>query len=112
MDILLSPTQHKMGIAGGATTSSEWTSPLKLFEYMASGKAIIASDLPAIREVIDSGVNGLLVAPDDIDAWAKSLRRLESDPKLRSSLGHCAFKTVIKKYTWKRRAQKVISNIN
>lgn len=111
MDVLLAPTQHLMGIAGGATISSEWTSPLKLFEYMASAKAIIASDLPAIREVIDPGVNALLAAPDDIEIWAQSLRRLESDPILRQRLGHCAFDTVSKKYSWERRAERVITGL-
>ena len=111
MDVLLVPTQRLMGIAGGATISSEWTSPLKLFEYMASGKAIIASDLPAIREVIDPGVNALLAPPDDIEVWAQSLRRLESDPILRRSLGYCALKEVRKKYSWRGRAEKVIAGI-
>ena len=112
MDVLLAPTQHLMGIAGGATISSEWTSPLKLFEYMASAKAIIASDMPAIREVIDPGVNALLAPPDDIEMWAQSLNQLKSDPILRKRLGHCAFDTVSKKYSWKRRAEKVLAGLS
>jgi glycosyltransferase involved in cell wall biosynthesis len=112
MDVLLAPTQHLMGIAGGTTTSSEWTSPLKLFEYMSSAKAIIASDLPAIREVIDPGVNALLAPPDDIEIWAQSLSRLESDPRLRQRLGQCAFDTVSEKFSWKRRAEKVLAGLS
>ena len=77
MDVLLAPTQYEMEIAGGARISAIWTSPLKLFEYMASAKPIISSDLPSIREVLDDGVNALLASPNDIEQWSKALKRLE-----------------------------------
>ena len=47
--------------------STHFTSPLKLFEYMAAGRAIVASDLPAIREVLRDGENALLVTPGDAE---------------------------------------------
>jgi glycosyltransferase involved in cell wall biosynthesis len=79
---------------------------LKLFEYMAAGRAIVASDLPAIREVLTDGVNGLLVAPGDADALAAAIRRLAADAPLRLRLGAAAGKDA-SSYTWGRRAERL-----
>ena len=68
----LAPYQADVRIAGGGETAA-WMSPLKVFGYMAAGKAIICSDLPVLREVIEDGRNGLLVAPDDPDAWVAAV---------------------------------------
>ena len=57
-------------------------SPLKIFEAMANGRPILASDLPAVREVLRDGHNALLAPPDDIDAWIDRIRALQSDPGL------------------------------
>jgi glycosyltransferase involved in cell wall biosynthesis len=86
--------------------STHATSPLKLFEYMAAGRAIVASDLPAIREVLTDGVNGLLVAPGDADALAAAIRRLAADAPLRLRLGAAAGKDA-SSYTWGRRAERL-----
>ena len=45
--------------------SASYTSPLKLFEYLAAGRPIVASRLPALAEVLEDGINALLVAPED-----------------------------------------------
>ena len=50
---------------GGGTNLADWISPLKMFEYMAQGKAIVASDLPMLREVLRNGENALLCDSDD-----------------------------------------------
>jgi glycosyltransferase involved in cell wall biosynthesis len=86
--------------------STHSTSPLKLFEYMAAGKAIVASNLPAIREVLADEVNALLVAPGDADALAAGIRRLASDPALRGRLGERALSAVAE-YSWDRRAERL-----
>ncbi|GAG00742.1 unnamed protein product, partial [marine sediment metagenome] len=63
-DILVMPYQKKVSISGDKfSDTSQWMSPLKMFEYMASGKPIIASDLPALREVLKQGKNAILVDP-------------------------------------------------
>jgi glycosyltransferase involved in cell wall biosynthesis len=86
--------------------STHSTSPLKLFEYMAAGKAIVASNLPAIREVLADEVNALLVAPGDAEAMAAGIRRLASDPALRSRLGGRA-RGAAEEYSWDRRAERL-----
>jgi glycosyltransferase involved in cell wall biosynthesis len=72
--------------SGREAISARHTSPLKLFEAMAAGKAVVASDLPSLREVLTHGVNAWLVDPDDPDALAKGIARLAGDPALAASL--------------------------
>ncbi|MFO7320458.1 MAG: glycosyltransferase family 4 protein [Chloroflexota bacterium] len=86
-------------------------SPLKLFEYMASRRPIVASDLPAFAEVVRDGVNALLVPPDDIDALAEAICRLRDNPGLRQFLGDAAHKRVLARYTWDRRAQLILDRL-
>ena len=66
--------------------STRFTSPLKLFEYMAAGRPIVASDLPAIREVLTPTSNAVLVAPGDAAALAAGIRRVLADPALAARL--------------------------
>ena len=86
--------------------STHATSPLKLFEYMAAGRAIVASDLPSIREVLSHDVNALLVAPGDATALASAIGRLADDAALRTRLGEAA-RRAVRDYTWARRAERL-----
>jgi len=86
--------------------STHATSPLKLFEYMAAGRAIVASNLPAIREVLTHDTNALLVAPGDPGALAAAIRRLAGDPALRETLASAA-RTAVAEYSWDRRAERL-----
>ncbi|MCC6443333.1 MAG: glycosyltransferase family 4 protein [Armatimonadetes bacterium] len=83
-------------------------SPLKLFEYMAAGATIIATDLPSIREVIRHDHNGWLVEPDHPEDLAIGLTCLLHDPALRSRLGTQAGQDVVK-YTWIERAHRIVT---
>ncbi len=87
--------------------SRYFTSPLKLFDYMAAGVPVVASDLPAIREVLCDGENGLLVPPGDPDALAAAVGRLLADTGLAEALRRRAFDDV-RQYTWERRAERII----
>lgn len=90
-----------------ATAISErYTSPLKLFEYMARGGAIIASDLPALREVLTHNTTAYLVPPGDVNALAGALSQLAADGPLRERLGHAA-KALSSQFTWERRAERL-----
>jgi glycosyltransferase involved in cell wall biosynthesis len=86
--------------------SNRFTSPLKLFEYMAAGRAIVASDLPAIREVLHDGVDALLVAPGDAEALASAIRRLADDAGLAERLARTAAEAAAN-YSWTRRAERL-----
>jgi glycosyltransferase involved in cell wall biosynthesis len=85
--------------------SSQFTSPLKLFEYMAAGRPIVASDLPSIREILTSGVDSLLVTPGDAEALAAGIRAIVSDRSLGERLATAAA-LAVRDYTWDRRAER------
>jgi len=99
-DILVMPTSASLPYA-------RYTSPLKLFEYMASGRPIICSDLPVLREVMRDGENAKLVAPDDPDELAASVRRLLAEPDMWQALAAQALVDV-KRYAWDERAARVV----
>lgn len=77
-----------------------------LLEAMASGLALVASDIPAFREVVQSGTNGLLVPPGDSDALADALQALAQDSGLRSRLGAAA-RASIEHLTCDRAAEQI-----
>lgn len=87
-----------------------YTSPLKLFEYMASGRSIVATDLPSAAEILADGVNALLVPPSDPAALAAALRRLLDDPALAERLGAQAARDV-QGNTWAARADRILAFI-
>jgi glycosyltransferase involved in cell wall biosynthesis len=86
--------------------STHFTSPLKLFEYMAAGRAIVASDLPSIREVLQHEETALLVAPGDPVSLADAIRRLCADLALRDRLARAASAASLE-YSWGRRAERL-----
>lgn len=81
-------------------------SPLKLFEYMASGRPIVASDLPSIREVLTDGHNGILVEPGNPQALTAAIRRIQEDSALGDRLARQALADV-REFTWDRRAARL-----
>jgi glycosyltransferase involved in cell wall biosynthesis len=89
-----------------STMSRHFTSPLKLFEAMAASRPIVASDLPAIREVLTDNVNALLVPPGDPDALAKAIRRLASDDALGTRIAERSRQDV-QQYSWDERGRKI-----
>ncbi len=86
-----------------------YASPIKLFEYMAAGCAIVASDLPSTGEVVHDGVTALLVPPSEVDALTAAIARLRADPVLRGSLGAAARDRVLAEYTWDARARRILA---
>jgi glycosyltransferase involved in cell wall biosynthesis len=81
-------------------------SALKLFEYMAAGCAVVASDLPSTAEVLRDGETGLLVPPGDATAFADALQRLYADRDLCRRLGEQA-RIDVQQYTWSARAARI-----
>lgn len=91
-----------------SSIGSRFTSPLKLFEYMAMGKPIVTSNLPAMREVLTDSENALLTDYGDEAKFASAINLLLSNPELRLRLGVNA-KASSARYTWKARARGILS---
>ena len=86
----------------------EYASPLKLFEYMALGRAFVAPDQDNIREVLTDGEDAVLFDPDDANAFTDAIVRMCGDDELRKRLGHAAATLIEKKeYTWTANARRV-----
>jgi glycosyltransferase involved in cell wall biosynthesis len=86
--------------------ATRFTSPLKLFEYMAAGRPIVASDLPSVREVLHDGVDALLVPAGEPVPMASALRRLIEEPHFASKLARAAWESAAE-YGWDRRADRL-----
>lgn len=85
-----------------------YASPLKLFEYMAMGKAIIAPASANICEILTDGRDGLLFQPDNDQSFIDGLRKITSDAALRERLGKGAESTLIERgLTWEDNAKRV-----
>ena len=102
-DVVLAPFQRD-------TPSILWISPMKLFEYMAYGKAIVCSDFPIMREILSDQVTALLVPADNIGAWSAALARL-ADRSLREQLGRAALARLRQEHTWRHRAERVLADL-
>ncbi len=88
-----------IGVAPYLAVPDFYFSPLKLYEYMAAGVAVVASDAGAIATLVRAGETGLLCPPGDADALAGALACLASDPTLRARLGAAA-RAEAERHTW------------
>lgn len=86
-------------------------SPLKLFEYMSAKKAIVCSDLPVLREILQDGSTALLVSPLDLNAWKAALLRIRDEPGLRQAIATEAHRKFLQSHTWSKRAETVLEGI-
>jgi glycosyltransferase involved in cell wall biosynthesis len=102
MDILASP--HVPNPDG----TPFFGSPTKLFEYMAMGRGIVASDLDQIGEVLDHDATAWMVEPGDIDSLAAGLETLIDDPKRRARLGAAAREEALAHYTWREHTRRIV----
>jgi glycosyltransferase involved in cell wall biosynthesis len=103
-DILVSP--HVL-MPGGTPF---FGSPTKLFEYMAMGKAIAASALDQIADVLEHGRTALLVRPGDPGELAEAIQRLAADAQLRIELGRNAREIALARHTWRQNARRVLAH--
>jgi len=108
-DILLMP--YKKHVKGrGLEDISQWMSPMKMFEYMASGRVIISSDLPVIREVLNES-NAYLVQPDDVNRWIETMEHIKNSREEAINKAKKAKGDVLQ-YSWQERARKIVELIN
>jgi glycosyltransferase involved in cell wall biosynthesis len=89
-----------------------WFSPLKLYEYMAAGKAIVASDAGQISDVIKHNYNGLLVSPGDIAHLTEALVGLLKEPAERERLGCNARQQALEQHSWRRYVERLVQVYN
>ncbi len=107
-DVLLMPYARSVaGSSGG--NSADFCSPMKMFDYLAAGRAILSSDLPVIHEVLND-TNACFAQPEDVDRWSKQLERLLSDRLLRDKLGVKAREDA-QRYSWRARAALAVAGM-
>ena len=107
-DIAVVPSAPVPASRGGTGT------PLKLFEYMAAGKAIVATALNQAAEVIQDGHNGLLVEAGDVNGFAEAMLTLLNNPNERDRLGQNARRQAVEQYSWEqytRRLEEIYLNV-
>ena len=103
-DVLLMPHSRN-------ETNIKWTSPLKMFEYMASGRPILGSDFATFRRVLKHGESAWLCEADSLDSFQKGLALLLSSKDLREKIGRRA-QSIAMNYSWDERARKICDYFN
>lgn len=89
--------------------ATPYSSPMKILEYMAMGKAILAPDMPNIRDLITQEKSGLLFQADDSAELKEKLLRLMEDVDYRNSLGQTALQRVGEEFSWRKNAEKTVA---
>ncbi|WP_018862242.1 glycosyltransferase family 4 protein [Thioalkalivibrio sp. ALJ3] len=110
-DVLVAPYLEKVSVHGGGGDVARWMSPLKLFEYMAMLRPIVAADLPVLREVLRDGENALLAGPGNVEEWVRALELLRDDGELARRLGEQARSDYEARHTWDARAGHILSEL-
>lgn len=105
-DILLMPYQEKVSASSGGNIA-RYLSPMKMFEYLASERVIISSNLPVLQEVLNAE-NAVILPINNVSAWIDEVRKLQGDIPRRSLLAKNARKTA-EQFSWQARAKQVIS---
>jgi glycosyltransferase involved in cell wall biosynthesis len=107
-DALLMPYQRRVLVAGGRLDTAEWMSPLKMFEYLAMRRAILSSDLPVLREVLDESC-AVLLPPDDPAAWAASLGELRAAGRREALAAAAGMRAA--EHDWSARAARILAGL-
>jgi glycosyltransferase involved in cell wall biosynthesis len=112
-DVLLMP-HSRLGVRGavGPSDISKWTSPMKMFEYMAAGVPIVASDLPVLGEILTHERNALIAPSGDVPAWQTAVQRLVSDRALARKLAMQAYEDLIAHHTWDARVRHIFAALD
>jgi glycosyltransferase involved in cell wall biosynthesis len=91
--------------------SNEYRSPIKLFEFMAQERAVLAPRTEPIESVVTDGKDALLFTPLDPESFRSALRKLLNSSELRHSLGRAARLLVERHHTWEQNARKIVASI-
>jgi glycosyltransferase involved in cell wall biosynthesis len=109
IEVLLLPPMQKVMVFGDKFIEQKYAPPIKLFDYMSWGKAIIASNY--LSEILADGQTAILCDPLYFEEWISALTLLRTDIQMREMLGHNARSDYIKKFLWSNRAEKVLANL-
>lgn len=91
--------------------SNSYGSPMKVFEYWAMGKAVIAPAVPPVLEVMTDGETGLVIAPGDTTAMVRNILLLADDANLRTRMGQAGRKGVLSEHTWDQNAARILNAV-
>ena len=105
-DVLVMPYSSGVTIRDG-TEAGEFTSPLKLFEYMAAGKPIVATGVPSVLEILRPGENSVVAPPDDGEEFIRALGLVLGDSELCMRISEAA-RSDAAGYTWESRVERII----
>jgi glycosyltransferase involved in cell wall biosynthesis len=108
-DVLLMPYKRKVFVNSKNLNTADYCSPLKMFDYLASGKPIISSKMNGINEILKHKINSILVEGEDLCKWNNALRLLINNKNLIKKISNNALKTS-KFYTWENRVDTIIKN--
>lgn len=97
-----------LAIAPYPDLTNFYFSPIKVYEYMAAGKAIVASQIGQLKTLIEHGVNGWHVPPGDTRALADAMLYLSKHRELRQRLGQAAREKVLQRHTWDHVVQQIL----
>ena len=111
MDVLIAPYQNDTSVLGGKITT-DWMSPLKIFEYMSAKKPIIVSNIKVLNEILTHKKNCMMVKPNSITQWKNTINYVLKEKNLSYKLAQQAHKDFLKKFTWEQRAKRVVEILN
>ena len=111
MDVLLMPYTDKATSAGDVSNIIKFMSPMKMFDYLGSGKVIISSDIKVLREILINNYNSILIKNYlDINSWKKQIDKVNLKSKKYIRIKKNAIKTA-SKHTWEERASQMLAKI-
>ena len=110
-DICLLPNQAVMLTGKKSMDTGQVTSPIKLFEYMVAGKAIVASRVEVLGEILKDSFS-IQVGTQDTTGWTEAILRLKSSEEKRLAMGMLARQEVIDHYTWEKRGQRLFTFVD
>jgi len=107
-DVLVMPYGNKISGSSGGDISRV-INPMKMFDYLAAGRPIIASEIPVFHEVLTEET-AIFCEPENGQDWARAIRKLWNNPEKRLQMGHCATASA-EKYTWKNRTRITLEKL-
>jgi glycosyltransferase involved in cell wall biosynthesis len=93
-----------------AEIARAYTSPLKLFEYLAAGRPVVAGDVPSLREIVTDAVQARLVQVGDVAAWRAALKELLGDRLMAQRLA-AQGRALAESCTWTKRAGPIVETL-